>query len=149
MAESKDSWKEVASKAEALGLKLKLHMEQEADTDDESVDEGSTKATLEDFGRKLQDAFESIGTAAKDPAVHSDFKDMGVLLKDALADTFSSVSTDVGDAMKKATKRDGESDATDEPADDSSAADATAAESGSSDSAGGSSSDNGDASTDA
>ena len=112
MADRQDSWKEVASKAEALGLKLKLHMEREADADDETAEEGSTKATLEDFGRKLQDAFESLGEAAKDPAVHADFKDMGLLFKDAITDTFSSVSTEVGDAMKKATRRgeDGGSD---------------------------------------
>ncbi|MGI9611390.1 MAG: hypothetical protein ACR2QO_00660 [Acidimicrobiales bacterium] len=117
MAEMQDSWKEVSSKAEALGLKLKVHLEQEAEGDDESTEEGSTRATLEDFGRKLQDAFDSLGVAAKDPAVQADFKDMGALVKDAIADTFSSVSTDVGDAMKKATRRGDDAAADDSPSD--------------------------------
>ena len=105
MAELQDSWRDVASKAEALGLKLKLHMEQEAAETEESAEDGATKAVIEDFGRKLQDAFDSLEAAAKDPAVRADFKDMGALFKDAITDTFSSVSSDVGDAMKKATKR--------------------------------------------
>jgi hypothetical protein len=140
MTDNRDSWKEVSSKAEALGLKLKLHMEREADSADDTAEEGSTKATLDDFGRKLQDAFESLGAAAKDPAVKADFKEMGLLFKDAITDTFSSVSTDVGEAMKKAARRgDGESDdsGTEDVATPSSTADDSPP----------SSSDNGDASS--
>ena len=105
MADVQEPWKNLASKAEALGLKLKLHIEQERDDTDESAEPGETKAVIEDLGRRLQDAFESLGAAAKDPAVRADMKDMGSLLKDALADTFSTVSTEVGDAMKKAARR--------------------------------------------
>ncbi len=118
MAEQNEAWKRVSSKAEALGLKLKLHLEQEAeaadDQDDAATEGGSTRASLEDFGHKLQDAFDSLGAAVKDPAVRADFKEMGVLVKDALSDTFSSVSSDVGDVVKKATNRgDSDSEGTD------------------------------------
>ena len=105
MTELHEPWKNVASKAEALGLKLKLHLEQERDESDESAEPGDTKAAIEDFGKRLQDAFDSFGVAAKDPAVRADFKDIGSLVKDAITDTFSNVSTEVGDVMKKATKR--------------------------------------------
>lgn len=122
MADLQEPWKNLASKAEALGLKLKLHLEQEADeTEDETTTgettAGETKAAIEDLGRRLQDAFDSLGAAVKDPAVRADMKDMGSLFKEALTDTFSTVSTDVGDAMRKATKRGdggaGSGDATD------------------------------------
>ena len=117
MAEISEPWKNVASKAEALGLKLKLHLEQERD-EDAPAEPGETKAVIEDLGRKLQDTFDSMGAAAKDPAVRSDFKDMGALFKDALTETFSSVSSDVGDAMRKTTDRaSGEADGDTGPTD--------------------------------
>ena len=111
MAELSDGWKQLAGRAEALGLKLKLHLEQEAadgndGTDaDESSESGSTKGLLDDMAKKLQDAFDSIGAAAKDPAVREDVKDLGNLFKDAVTETFSSVSSEVGETMKRATDR--------------------------------------------
>jgi len=99
MAEMQDSWKEVAGKAEALGLKLKLHLAQEkteeADGEAEATDSADTKAMIDDLGRKVQEAFDSAGNAAKDPAVHEDVKEMGRLLKDALLATVSTVGHEV------------------------------------------------------
>jgi len=119
MTDARDAWKEVAGKAEALGLKLKLHLEQEkdgggdaapgADTEvDTEVDTDSTdasdaadsgaddaKAVIEDLSRKVQDAFDSIGNAAKDNAVHEDVKDMGRLFVEAISATFSAVGAEV------------------------------------------------------
>lgn len=94
MAEVQDSWKDVAGKAEALGLKLKLHLEQERD-ETEPREPGDTKALIDDLGNKLTDAFDSIGNAAKDPAVHDDVKDVGRLLRDALVTTFNAAGTEV------------------------------------------------------
>ena len=99
MADMQDSWKQVAGKAESLGLKLKLHLEQEQDDEHEAREEGDTKALVDDFGRKLTEAFDSFGNAAKDPAVHEDFKDIGRLIKDALVTTFNSVSADASAKM--------------------------------------------------
>lgn len=94
MAEVQENWKELGSKAEALGLKLKLHLEQEQDgsSDRES---GDTKAMVDEFGKKLSDAFDSMGNAAKDPAVREDVKDMGRIFKDALLTTFSAVGAEM------------------------------------------------------
>ncbi len=94
MAEVQDSWKDVAGKAEALGLKLKLHLEQERD-ESEPRAPGDTKALIDDLGAKLTDAFDSIGNAAKDPAVHDDVKDVGRLLRDALVTTFNAAGAEV------------------------------------------------------
>jgi hypothetical protein len=106
MSEVQDSWKEVAGKAEALGLKLKLHLAQEKseDPDGESTTESDAKAVVEDLGRKIQEAFDSAGNAAKDPAVHDDVKEMGRLFKDALLATVSTVGQEVQTRVDGATK---------------------------------------------
>jgi len=120
MTDARDAWKEVAGKAESLGLKLKLHLEQEqgvgdavADTEAEvdtatetatdtsdaadPADSGAAdaKAVIEDLSRKVQDAFDSIGNAAKDNAVHEDVKDMGRLFVEAISATFTAVGAEV------------------------------------------------------
>ncbi len=94
MSEVQESWKEVSSKAEALGLKLKLHLEQEQDEGSERKP-GDTKAMIDELGQRLSDAFDGVGNAAKDPAVHEDVKDIGNVLKDALLATFNTVGAEV------------------------------------------------------
>jgi len=105
MADVQDAWRDVASKAEALGLKLKLHLEQEQDAASDR-EAGDTKAMVEDLGQKLTDAFESMGNAAKDPAVHEDVKDIGTTLRDALMSTFSAVGAEVNTRAKGASPED-------------------------------------------
>ncbi len=95
MSEVQNSWKDVAGKAEALGLKLKLHLEQEQDDDQPERSAGETKAIVDELGRKIADAFDSFGNAAKDPAVHEDVKDVGRLFRDALVTTFHAVGAEV------------------------------------------------------
>lgn len=129
---SNDDWNEIKSRVEGLGLKLKLHIKQEAgeldetelgdtgptDTgtsDDETGSEsdtggdtgsgGDTRAAVEELGEKLQDAFASFGNAAKDPSVRADVKEIGAMLKSAMVETISDVSSDVGDTIKKAGDR--------------------------------------------
>ncbi len=96
-----DSWKEVKSKVEGLGLKLKLHLEQENDDADTTAEPGDTRAAVEELGEKLQEAFASFGNAAKDPAVRTDVKEIGTLLKEAVVDTFNEVGAEMGDSFKK------------------------------------------------
>lgn len=103
---SQDSWQEIKSKMEGLGLKLKLHLNQENDETDDSAEPGATKAAMEELGQKLQDAFASFGAASKDPAVRSDLKDIGSLLKDTMAETFSNASSEVSDKFKKGDSQD-------------------------------------------
>ncbi len=110
MAETQDKWRDVISKMEGLGLKLKLHLEQEKDSTDESSKPGDTKAALDELGAKLQDAFNSMGSAAKDPAVKTDVKDIGTSLKDAMMQTFSAVGAHVDDVVKKTSSTDSSED---------------------------------------
>jgi len=102
MSGPQESWKEVADKVESLGLKLKMHLEQEADDDVAEPEPGDTKAAFENLGEQLEDAFEAFGNAAKDKAIHQDMRDIGGLLRDALVTTFSAVGAEVDKAMKKA-----------------------------------------------
>ncbi len=102
---SQDTWKEVRDKVEGLGLKLKLHLEQENDEADTTSSPGDTKAAVEDLGQKLQDAFASFGNAAKDPAVQSDMKDIGASLKDAMLETFSAVGAKVDETVTEVKNR--------------------------------------------
>ncbi len=99
---AQDDWKEVKSKMEGLGLKLKLHLEQENDESDDTATPGETKAAIEELGQKLQDAFASFSDAAKDPAVRTDLKDIGALLREAMINTFGEVGAEVGENLKKA-----------------------------------------------
>lgn len=105
---AQDRWTDVKSKVEGLGLKLKLHVQQE-DDEAEEREPGSTRAALDDLGERLEDAFEAFGNAAKDPAVRSDVKEIGLLLKDALQETMSGVGAEVGDRFRQS----GESRASD------------------------------------
>ncbi|MEM9564455.1 MAG: hypothetical protein AAGA93_17665 [Actinomycetota bacterium] len=102
---TQDQWADVKSKVEGLGLKLKLHIQQEADEDDER-EPGSTRAAMEDLGERLEDAFEAFGNAARDPAVRADVKEIGLLLRDALNDTMSQA----GDRMRAAADAAGRTD---------------------------------------
>ena len=98
---AQDRGQEVKSKVEGLGLKLKLHLEQENDEADGSSEPGETKAALEEMGAKLQEALTSFGNAAKDPAIRADMKDLGVLLRDAMTETFTAVGAEVEGVLKK------------------------------------------------
>lgn len=103
MTEIRDTWRDVAAKAEAIGLKLRLHLEQEEQAAGEpraDTPTGGTRAAIDELGTKLKDAIEAFGAAAKDPAVRSDVVDMGSLLKDALVTTFSAVGADLSEAAR-------------------------------------------------
>ena len=104
---SQDTWQDVKTKVEGLGLKLKLHLEQEQEHDESSAGETGgeavkqAQAAIEEMGAKLQDAVNSLGNAAKDPAIRADLKDLGELLRDAMNETFSNVGAEVGGLLKK------------------------------------------------
>lgn len=104
MAETQEKWRDVIGKMEGLGLKLKLHLEQEKDETNEDAKPGDTKAVLDDLGNRLQEAFAGVGNAAKDQAVKADMKDIGITIKEAMMHTFSTVGAQVEDVVKKAPK---------------------------------------------
>lgn len=108
MSTHRENWEELATRIEGLGLKLKLHLQQEqsetaaaaeaaADTAD-AADAAAEPPIIDSFsklGDMLDDAFESMANATRDEGVRADVKDIGSLLKDAVGSTFASVSGDL------------------------------------------------------
>lgn len=94
MTDAKSAWHEASERFGSLGTKLKLHYEQQRGQEADQA-----KAEVRDAMRKLtsalEDAFEAIGTAARDDAVKTDVKQVGQSLATALGATFSQVSAEV------------------------------------------------------
>jgi hypothetical protein len=67
MADSKKAWSDVGDAMSALGLKLKLHTEQEMSEDGKEV-----TSALERLAGTVKDIFEGMGGAVRDPAVRDD-----------------------------------------------------------------------------
>ncbi|NNC42711.1 MAG: hypothetical protein HKO03_05685 [Acidimicrobiia bacterium] len=98
MTDMKKSWEKAGSKLSALGLKLKYHFEEERSEDSDDEDDDVVRSAVEKLREAFDDAFDAIENAAKDPAVKEDVKMSALLLRDALAETFS----EAGDTMRKA-----------------------------------------------
>ncbi len=76
------AWGKVGDQLSSLGLKLKLHAEQEfADGDDD------VKGALDRLAEAIDDAADTITNVATDKAVHSDVRDAGRHFIDAVAAT--------------------------------------------------------------
>ncbi len=100
-----ETWQELRAKVEGLGSKLKVHLEQEHDVAEDGTQPGDTRAAMEEMTDKLQDALTSFSNASKDPFIRDDMRDIGSLLKDALNETYQSVSTTVGDDLGKVLRK--------------------------------------------
>jgi len=96
---SQEAWSALGSKLEALGLKLKLHYQQEAGEADEAA--AGIKESLERVGDALEGAFDALGSMVEDDALRADTKDAGRLLLDAVNATF----TDVGEELRDKVRR--------------------------------------------
>lgn len=90
-----ESWDEVGAKLNGLGLKLKLHVEQA------SGDERELKDALRRVSASIEDAFDGLRNAAKDPAVKEDVRDVGAVLSRAVSRSFSEVNADLRNAMSR------------------------------------------------
>jgi hypothetical protein len=94
MTQHPSQWQELADRAEALALKLKLHAEQ-AGNDGEVMDAmGRLRADVDE-------AFKAAGNAVRDHAVREDVREVGRLLTDALETTFSRVGDQVRDLFER------------------------------------------------
>lgn len=83
------AWSKVGDQLSALGLKLKLHAEQEfADGDDDEV----TKA-LERLSEAIDNAADAVGNAVTDKAVQHDVREAGRNLIDAIAATVNQATS--------------------------------------------------------
>ena len=89
-------WDDVGAKLNGLGLKLKLHAEQAAGDERESVGQA-----LKALASSIDKAFDALRGAAKDPAIQEDVKSVGSALSSAVTETLSGV----GDELRKTLKR--------------------------------------------
>lgn len=129
MSNTKETWEEVLSKIEGLGLKLKYHLESElkaedgdtaADTAAETAAEAIAEpveaaegdaeaknefapiiAGVEKFVDMIDDAFDAFGSASKDDAVRSDLRDIGESLRNALAATWNDAGADLREVLTR------------------------------------------------
>jgi hypothetical protein len=67
MADPKEAWADVGDALSALGLKLKLHTEQEL-----SEEGREFTSALQRLVSTVDDIFDGLGNAARDPAVRDD-----------------------------------------------------------------------------
>jgi hypothetical protein len=87
MTDPHATWAELAERLEALGLKLKLHLER---TRDDGVPEAVGR-----LRQGVEDAFEAAGNAVKDEAVRSDVRDVGRLFADAVTTSLARVGNEL------------------------------------------------------
>lgn len=100
------AWEDAGEALSGLGLKLKLHYEQQRDEvvdppgiEFDAAEKESVETAAAKFGAALQDVFDALGEASKDDAVKVDVKNVGRTLSDALSVTFAEVSDDVRKAF--------------------------------------------------
>ncbi len=86
----KSAWAAVGDELSSLGLKLKLHAEQEF-----SEDAGEVASALKRLGERLDDAVDAIGNVSKDEAVREDLREVRVRLVDAMAATLDRAKSEL------------------------------------------------------
>ena len=92
MADPKKAWGDVGDALSALGLKLKLHTEQEMSEEGKEF-----TSALERLAGTVKDIFEGVGNAAKDPAVRDDAR--------SVAETFAgAVDASIDEAKNRLKK---------------------------------------------
>ena len=94
MADPKKAWADVGDALSALGLKLKLHTQQEM------TEEGKEfTSALQRLASTVDDIFDGLGNAARDPAVRDDAR--------SVAETFAgAVDATIDEAKSRLQKGD-------------------------------------------
>jgi hypothetical protein len=77
MSDQAGRWQSVTNQAEALALKLKLHMEQ-------AGDDFGGEAALDRLRVAMDDAVTAAGNAVRDDAVRADVRELGRLMFEAI-----------------------------------------------------------------
>lgn len=89
--EIRRAWSSVGDELASLGLKLKLHAEQEFSDDDLR----ETETVIERLGEAIEAAVDAVENAAGDPAVREDLATSGRRLVDALSVTVTEASRQI------------------------------------------------------
>lgn len=105
MTDSKQAWEEVGSKFSGLGQRLRQHLDAERRAQEEAGEPTAEqtgeqankdiRAAIEKMTTALDDAFDALGKAAKDPAVREDVSDAGRSLVGALGTSLEQLGDEV------------------------------------------------------
>jgi hypothetical protein len=79
MTDAKQAWEAVSEKLSSLGLKLKLHAEEEASDDSKEF-----TSALDRLTASINDVFDGLSKAARDPAVRDDARGIAHAFADAV-----------------------------------------------------------------
>ncbi|HET6530864.1 MAG TPA: hypothetical protein VFH03_09670 [Actinoplanes sp.] len=96
MSDQSSRWQEVASRADALALKLQLHMEQQ-----QAADDAGGETALDRFRVAMDDAFTAAGNAVRDDAVRADLREMGQLMIDAITAAVDEVGAEARERLDR------------------------------------------------
>ena len=100
MTEARSAWNDTGEQLTALSAKLRSHYEEHRGPDGEQA-RAQTEEAIKRLGAAVQDAFEAVGTAARDESVRQDVKQVGRSLVGALDLTFREVSTELRKAFDR------------------------------------------------
>jgi ribosome recycling factor len=95
MSDAKTAWTEAGDSLSGLGLKLKLHYEQQRSEETENV-RHEVETAVERLTEVVKEAFDAVGAAAKDEAVRDDVKQVGESLGKALSASLEELRRAVG-----------------------------------------------------
>ena len=88
----RQAWSTVADELSALGLKLKLHLQQETSEEHDDADDDSA---IERLGEYFDAAIDAIENASKDQAIREDLRETRQALTGAISATFRQVKEGV------------------------------------------------------
>jgi predicted small metal-binding protein len=94
MADVRGAWNDAGNQLTELGRKLKAHYEQQHGADSQESKEELADA-VHRIGGAVQDAFEALGSAARDREVQSDVRQAGQSLFEALGATLGQASGEI------------------------------------------------------
>jgi len=100
MTDAKSAWQDTSEQLTALGSKLGAHFERQHGSEGANA-RAQTEEAFKRLGGAIQEAFDAVGTAAKDEAVRQDVKQVGRSLVTALDVTFREVSDEVRKAFDR------------------------------------------------
>jgi hypothetical protein len=103
MTEPRQAWDQVGNHLSGLGVKLKQHLDQELNDDDEEA----VTSALKRLGDAIEETVDALGHAVKDPAVQQDVKSFGRSFVEALSVTMETASDKVRDVVEKRKAADG------------------------------------------
>ena len=92
MPDARHSWEEVGKVLDGLGLKLKMHAEKAR----EEVGGAELGDAFKEAAGKIDNVFDALGNAIRDPAVKDDLRKFGSAIADAIGNTLSEAGRNIG-----------------------------------------------------